>query len=527
MLAYAIGAGRLGVAHGAHHRAVARVEDGGLDRARRGQRSVLGAVDREQRGECGGGDRREHRIGCGVDRGLDGDEGVRARGRIIVAIGGAFGEEDRFQRPSVALGGVVEREPRAGASRLHNRGSGHATARGQAEEPVAARALGPRARPVLRVRARPLDHVVVRAVLFQPPMDWDHGGTVAARLLEGPDATLVQMDRSLGLLLMGLAATGCGTRPAPERAMPAMENAECVSPCAVSPTAVSPTAGERCDPVYDPCNGTHVVCACATGATCVDGVCTPTRGTSLLEARDTRGTCDPVNICPAPRPAGGECGERSAGCPGVTVTCRCERGLACIDGRCGRPPQSSAGSGPCRADADHCCMPDGRLVRPGGCSSIYPSGVQPATRRAAGGTCEQVPCHLRCLPETAQIDTPNGAVPVSALREGDLVFTRDPTGARIARPLLRVNAVPVTEAHTMLELTLADGRIARASAGHPLARGSATLVEVAVGDRLDGAEVVLVRVLPYHGSHTWDLLPAGATGTYWADGVLIGSTLGP
>ena len=30
--------------------------------------------------------------------------------------------------------------------------------------------------------------------------------------------------------------------------------------------------------------------------------------------------------------------------------------------------------------------------------------------------------------------------------------------------------------------------------------------------------------LPYIGD-TWDLLPRSTTGTYWADGVLLGSTL--
>jgi hypothetical protein len=31
--------------------------------------------------------------------------------------------------------------------------------------------------------------------------------------------------------------------------------------------------------------------------------------------------------------------------------------------------------------------------------------------------------------------------------------------------------------------------------------------------------------VPYDGTRTYDLLPAGATGTYWANGVLLSSTL--
>jgi hypothetical protein len=32
-------------------------------------------------------------------------------------------------------------------------------------------------------------------------------------------------------------------------------------------------------------------------------------------------------------------------------------------------------------------------------------------------------------------------------------------------------------------------------------------------------------LVPYAGGRTWDLLPAGATGSYWANGILLASTL--
>lgn len=201
------------------------------------------------------------------------------------------------------------------------------------------------------------------------------------------------------------------------------------------------------------------------------------------------------------------------------------------------PPQTETGqteSGeetqspprPCTADADHCCMPDGRIVRPGGCQPSYPSGVQPATRRGPDGRCEQVPCTLRCLSEAARIDTPEGPRVVTSLRVGDAVYTRDARGRQVARPVLRVGGTRVAGPHEVVELALADGRVVRASAGHPLASG-APLGEVRVGDVVDGAEVVGARTIPYGGAQTWDLLPAGPTGIYWADGVPLGSTLMP
>jgi len=71
---------------------------------------------------------------------------------------------------------------------------------------------------------------------------------------------------------------------------------------------------------------------------------------------------------------------------------------------------------------------------------------------------------------------------------------------------------------------LADGRELLASPGHKTADGR-VLGSLAAGDRLDGSTIKLWELVPYSGDRTYDLLPAGATGAYWANGVLLGSTL--
>jgi hypothetical protein len=71
---------------------------------------------------------------------------------------------------------------------------------------------------------------------------------------------------------------------------------------------------------------------------------------------------------------------------------------------------------------------------------------------------------------------------------------------------------------------LSDGRELHASPGHPTADGRA-LGDLQAGDLLDGAYVVLMERLPYDGIATFDLLPSGDTGLYWANGILMGSTL--
>jgi hypothetical protein len=46
-----------------------------------------------------------------------------------------------------------------------------------------------------------------------------------------------------------------------------------------------------------------------------------------------------------------------------------------------------------------------------------------------------------------------------------------------------------------------------------------------VGDTLDGALVIVVEQVIYEGGATYDLLPGGPTGLYWANGILLKSTL--
>ncbi len=131
---------------------------------------------------------------------------------------------------------------------------------------------------------------------------------------------------------------------------------------------------------------------------------------------------------------------------------------------------------------------------------------------------------LRCLPAAARIRTPTGEVAVDRLAVGDLVMTLDAAGHAVPAPVVRVHSLPVTGPHELVAVTLADGRTLRASPDHPTSTGT-LLGALAAGDKLDGSPIVSITRVPFTGDATWDLLPAGATGAYWADGVLVGSTL--
>lgn len=129
-----------------------------------------------------------------------------------------------------------------------------------------------------------------------------------------------------------------------------------------------------------------------------------------------------------------------------------------------------------------------------------------------------------CLARGVMIDTPLGPVVVEALRAGDLVWTVDATGSRVIAPLLSVGSTAVPAGHRVVELALADGRRLFVSPGHELADGRRA-GELAVGDEVDGSTVTSAGLIDYSGGRTFDLLPAGETGFYWAEGILLASTL--
>ncbi len=129
-----------------------------------------------------------------------------------------------------------------------------------------------------------------------------------------------------------------------------------------------------------------------------------------------------------------------------------------------------------------------------------------------------------CLARGTRIATPSGERTVEDLRIGDVVWTLDASGSRVAAPLILVGRTPVPPTHLVVRLELADGRVVRVSPGHPTADGR-RVAGLRAGDLLDGARIVSADRVGYDGGATYDVLPAGATGVYWANGIPLGSTL--
>lgn len=140
-----------------------------------------------------------------------------------------------------------------------------------------------------------------------------------------------------------------------------------------------------------------------------------------------------------------------------------------------------------------------------------------------GRTSAIVTCPI-CLAKGTLIDTPRGPVAVEAMRAGMPVWTAAADGERVEGVVLKVTSAFAPSDHHILHLTLADGRELFASPGHPTIDGR-TLAELLPGDLLDGSRLTLIEQTLYGEAATYDLLPSGPTGFYWANGILIASTV--
>jgi hypothetical protein len=130
----------------------------------------------------------------------------------------------------------------------------------------------------------------------------------------------------------------------------------------------------------------------------------------------------------------------------------------------------------------------------------------------------------RCAAPNTPIATPSGDRPISELRVGDLVYSVEGR-AVVVVPIRAVQSIPVTNAHRVSRVTLAGGAVLEISAGHPTA-DARSFGDLHAGDALGGLHVEnVVHAAPYAYSTTHDILPGSSSGTYFAAGALIGSTL--
>lgn len=129
-----------------------------------------------------------------------------------------------------------------------------------------------------------------------------------------------------------------------------------------------------------------------------------------------------------------------------------------------------------------------------------------------------------CLAKHTLIETPQGAVAVEDLQIGAPVWTVAAPGLRVVGVVEKISKTAVPPDHKMVQLVLKDGRTLLVSPGHPTIDGR-TVRDLAVGDIYDGSQVSSVERVSYGEGYTYDLLPSGETRFYFANGILVDSTL--
>src|SRR5579859_1769048 len=232
--------------------------------------------------------------------------------------------------------------------------------------------------------------------------------------------------------------------------------------------------------------GSLCTMACTMGFTCCGGKC--------VNPNNDIANC-------------GGCGNR---CTGAHPFCN--------GGQCGTPPCTATGcAGTTFCCGEQCCA-EGQLC----CDVPGPVERGPACTAPVGGTCP-VGCPLCiCASPDTPVATPRGNVPIASIQVGDVVFSVD-RGVMVAVIVQEIVRVPAKN-HSVRRVHLATGETLEISSPHPTADGR-TFGDLRAGNSLDGVAIREVETVPYAHPFTYDILPASDSGTYFAGGVLVGSTL--
>ncbi len=131
----------------------------------------------------------------------------------------------------------------------------------------------------------------------------------------------------------------------------------------------------------------------------------------------------------------------------------------------------------------------------------------------------------KCAARGTRIATPTGEVPIESLTRGSTVLSMHHGRLQPVR-VVATHREPAAN-HVVLEVLLASGRRLSMSPRHPTPRGTrgGRFEDLAPGDRLGDEEIVTLARRLYDGAFTYDILPESDTGTYLAEGALVGTTL--
>jgi hypothetical protein len=138
------------------------------------------------------------------------------------------------------------------------------------------------------------------------------------------------------------------------------------------------------------------------------------------------------------------------------------------------------------------------------------------------GTCPKGCTSCVCASPDTPIATPFGWRSIAELNDGDLIYSVDHGRVRAVPILLKGRQASPN--HTVIELSLSNGRVLHISPGHPTADGR-VFADLRPGDELSGVRILRATAVPYSHRYTHDILPDSDSRAYFAGGALVGSTL--
>lgn len=105
-----------------------------------------------------------------------------------------------------------------------------------------------------------------------------------------------------------------------------------------------------------------------------------------------------------------------------------------------------------------------------------------------------------------------------------MIWTVDVNGKKVSGVVVLTGKTFAPIGHTVVHLRLSDKRELYLSPGHKIADGRKA-GNLRAGDRIEGVVVISTNLIPYMEEYTYDILPSGNTGMYFANGILLQSTL--
>lgn len=262
---------------------------------------------------------------------------------------------------------------------------------------------------------------------------------------------------------------------------------------------------------------THLQTSCKSDLQCPAGqVCQATMGYGTTSpAGSILPTTPPVilqGICKVI--AGGNCDSEND----------CASSLVCHQNANGVKTCTNPVASQCAGPGDSSCPSGYTCIQGCGSPVGYPGEPTPAYKCEANELAHLPRNCPICLSSNTDISTPDGKINVQLLKPGMIIFSQDEKGDKIKSPLVKVSRTKTPSDHHVYHLILSDYRELSVSSMHPLENGK-PVDTLRIGDVYDGASVVSVNYELYGGQYTYDLLPDSSTGLYWANGILMGSTL--